>query len=142
MARINFYNADVSYKLSEKRKISKFIKTIFSTEEKSLNQLAIILCSDEYLLSINEQFLKLDYYTDIITFDLSANKDGIVGEIYISIERVKENAENVSALFKNEILRVIFHGCLHLCGYKDKKKSEITIMRQKEDYYLRLFAEK
>jgi probable rRNA maturation factor len=86
--------------------------------------------------------LQHDYFTDIITFDLSVSKNETIGEIYISVDRVRENAMTHSVTFQTELLRVIFHGALHLCGYKDKKKSEITIMREKEDYYLLLFEQK
>jgi rRNA maturation RNase YbeY len=93
------------------------------------------------LLNINKTFLKHDYFTDIITFDLSEGFVEIVGEVYISIHRVRDNARSLRTNVTNELLRVLFHGALHLCGYKDKKKSEITIMREKEDYYLSLFGQ-
>ena len=97
-----------------------------------------VFCSDEYLLAINKQFLKHDYYTDIITFDLGA-EDRIDAEIYISLDRVKENAASFNDQYKRELLRVIFHGALHLSGYADKTKSEITLMREKENEYLKRF---
>ena len=107
-------------------------------EGKSLKNLQYVFCSDAYLLHINQQYLQHDDFTDIITFDLSAGED-IEGEIYISSERVRENAGLHGNSFQHEMQRVIFHGALHLCGYKDKKKSEIQTMRDKEDAYLRLF---
>ena len=91
------------------------------------------------LLQMNRDFLQHDYYTDIITFGLSEKGQPVEAEVYISLDRVKENARIHGATQANETLRVVFHGALHLCGYKDKKKSEITLMRQKEDQYLRLF---
>ncbi len=124
-----------------KNVVKQFVEELFTSENKELRHLTYVFCSDEYLLQINRSFLNHDYLTDIITFDLSEG-EGMVGEIYISIDRVKDNATIHSASFTEEILRVIFHGALHLCGYKDKKKSEITIMREKEDYYLALFAQK
>ena len=87
------------------------------------------------MLEINRTYLKHDYLTDIITFDLSEGPS-TTAEVYISVDRVKENARNNKVSFKNELHRVIFHGALHLCGYKDKKKKEIAVMRQKEDQYL------
>jgi probable rRNA maturation factor len=98
-----------------------------------------IFCTDNYLLQINKDFLGHDYYTDIISFGLAGPGQPVEAEIYISVDRVRDNARNLEQPFRRELLRVIFHGALHLCGYRDKKKSEITIMRQKEDQYLRLF---
>jgi probable rRNA maturation factor len=91
---------------------------------------------------MNRDFLQHDYYTDIITFGLSEKGEPVEAEIYISLDRVKDNAATLKTTFKEETLRVIFHGALHLCGYKDKKKSEIALMRSKEDHYLRLFEKK
>ncbi|CAN5255505.1 rRNA maturation RNase YbeY [soil metagenome] len=114
------------------------VSILFETERLPLKKVNYIFCSDDYLLHINKAFLQHDYYTDIITFDLSEKKL-IIGEIYISIDRVRENAEVNKASFKEEILRVIFHGALHLCGYNDKTKSEVLTMRQKERFYIDLF---
>ena len=95
-----------------------------------------IFCNDKRLLDINQQYLKHDYYTDIITFNLSEEDNKITGEIYISVDRVKENAELLGLSTAAELHRVIFHGALHLCGYKDKTSGEKVKMRGKEDYYL------
>jgi len=142
MPVVRFQYADMpSVSFSEKKRIKRFIIELFFLEGKGLNRIDYIFCSDHFLLEINRSFLKHDYYTDIITFELS-DTDLTTGEIYISVERVKENAAVHGCSFKEELLRVIFHGALHLCGYKDKKKSEITIMRQKEEEYLRLFEKK
>jgi probable rRNA maturation factor len=142
MSLIRFNYTDVPpVSLSQKKLIKEHIKEIFLKEGKQLHLLSFIFCSDEYLLQINNTFLHHDFYTDIITFDLSED-EGTVGEIYISVERVKENAVQHSSTFTNELLRVIFHGALNLCGYRDKKKSEITTMRQKEDYYLQTLHQK
>lgn len=116
-----------------------FIERIFKKEKKGLGTINYIFCSDKRLLEINRTYLKHDYLTDIITFDLSEGL-ATTAEIYISIDRVKENARNNKVSFKNELHRVIFHGALHLCGYKDKKKEEIAEMRQKEDHYLALYG--
>lgn len=139
MAFVKFNYADVEgVALRNKNKVKAFVQTLFSSEKKELKELNYIFCSDEYLLEINRTFLNHDYYTDIITFDLSEG-DGTVGEVYISVTTVRDNAKNHNASFEEEMLRVIFHGALHLCGYRDKKKSEITLMREKEDYYLLLY---
>jgi probable rRNA maturation factor len=114
------------------------IVAIFKKEKVLFDRLDYVFCSDEYLLNINQEFLKHDYYTDIITFDLSGAKE-VRSEIYVSTDRVRENAVSNSTFFKEELIRVLFHGALHLCGYKDKKKEEISLMRRKENYYLAYF---
>lgn len=142
MVNVRFNYADVQpISLKRKKAVKEFIKEIFRLEGKALKEMNYIFCSDEYLLEINKSYLQHDYFTDIITFDLSEG-DETIGEVYISVDRVKENALTHQATFSSELLRVIFHGALHLVGYKDKKKSEITIMREKEDYYLLLFEAK
>ena len=95
-----------------------------------------IFCSDDYLLELNKQYLNHNTLTDIITFELNAPGEPILSDIFISIDRVKENAKTLEIPFKQELHRVIFHGALHLCGYKDKKKEEQKLMRRKEDEYL------
>ena len=140
MPIIQFSYANVSSILiKNKKSIKDLIKQIFLKERKVLGRLQYVFCQDDYLLQINQSHLQHDYYTDIITFNLSDTLDETVGEIYISIDRVKENAKQHQTIFDQEILRVIFHGALHLCGYRDKTKREITIMRQKEEEYLLLF---
>ena len=114
------------------------VVSIFKKEKKELERIDYVFCSDEYLLKINQDFLQHDYYTDIITFDLSESTS-VIGEIYISLDRVTDNAELNKVDFTEEFARVLFHGALHLCGYQDKKKSEIKTMRSKEDHYLTLF---
>jgi rRNA maturation RNase YbeY len=142
MVKVKFNYANVPLvRLYKKRKTKDFIERIFTEEGKQLEQLRYIFCSDNYLLNINKTFLKHDYFTDIITFDLSEGFVKIVGEVYVSIDRVRDNANSLGTNVTDELLRVLFHGALHLCGYKDKKKSEITIMREKEDYYLSLFGQ-
>src|SRR5215210_1127774 len=142
MASVRFYYADVRpIRVNKKRIVREFVGDIFSHEGKELKLLNYVFCSDSYLLTINKSFLKHDFFTDIISFDLSEGV-GTVGEVYISLDRVKENSVIHSTTFSDELFRVIIHGALHLCGYRDKKKSEITLMRQKEDYYLRLLHEK
>lgn len=137
MKKVRFYNADRVLVLKDKKILRDFVEVIFKEEGKALLSIDYIFCSDEYLLKINKDFLQHDYFTDIVTFDLSEGME-TKGEVYISLDRVKENAKLLKITLGKELQRVVFHGALHLCGYKDKKKSEIVLMRQKEDYYLRL----
>ena len=115
------------------------IHELFSQEGILLGELNIIFCDDEFLLGINREYLQHEDYTDIITFDLS-DSSLIKGEIYISIPRIIENAGNLHLPNSLELRRVIFHGCLHLCGYKDKLKPEKEDMKRKEDKYLSLYS--
>lgn len=133
---VQFYIADTKITLKERTKLKGFIISIFLKEGKKINYINYIFCSDEYLLSINREFLKHDYYTDIITFNLSGIQDPINGEVYISIDRIRENAKNLQVSIKSEFHRVVFHGALHLCGYKDKKRADKQLMRKQEDKYL------
>ena len=139
MNLVQFHNADRVLNLKNKRKLKYFIPIIFNDSTKNLNTINYIFCSDEYLLGINKEFLQHDYFTDILTFDLSEDKNAIIGEIYISIDRVKENALMIGKTYVEEIHRVIFHGALHLCGYKDKKPKDIITMRNVEEFYLTQF---
>ena len=133
---ILFHNADTSYILKNKRIISSWITDTIKEEEKQLEEISYIFCTDDYLLKINQEHLDHDTYTDIITFDYT--EDGIISsEIYISVDRVRENAKNLGVAALDEIHRVIIHGVLHLCGYKDKSDLQSQEMRGKENYYLR-----
>lgn len=142
MNRVTFRYADRKLSLGQKTDIQSFVETIFKKEKARLAHINYVFCSDEYLLNINRDFLAHDYYTDIITFGLSEPGEPVEAEIYISIDRVKDNAAQLGISFKEEMLRVIFHGALHLCGYKDKKKSEIALMRSKENHYLSTYISK
>jgi probable rRNA maturation factor len=142
MAKVIFRSADKHLQLPGKTVLKAFIQSIFKKEKQALDSLTYVFCSDDFLLQLNRDFLKHDYYTDILTFGLSEKEQPVEAEVYISLDRVKDNARNLQTTYRKEVLRVIFHGALHLCGYKDKKKREITIMRQKEDQYLRLFEKK
>ena len=133
---IQFYFTDTSVSLLERKRLKLFIKSIFDKKERQLNSLTIIFCSDEYLLNINNQFLQHDYYTDIVTFNLSENINVIEGEIYISVERVRDNALNNNVTVKQELHRIIFHGTLHLCGFLDKTIKAKKVMTFQEDYCL------
>jgi len=122
--------------LKKKSALKRFIESIFKNEGYSLQCINYIFCTDKQVLKINKQFLKHNYYTDIITFELSEQKKPVLGEIYISVGRVKANAALMDEPCGRELLRVIFHGALHLCGYSDKLKGEIKKMRERENYYL------
>ncbi|MCG2612993.1 rRNA maturation RNase YbeY [Terrimonas sp. NA20] len=136
-----FYEEPVT--LRNRNSLKLFLHEIFRKEKKKLSSLNYIFCSDKRVLEINRQFLQHDYYTDIITFELSPAGAPVEGEIYISIDRVKDNARQHDTTFTRELHRVIFHGVLHLCGYKDKSTAQEKLMREKEDYYLnRYFAKK
>lgn len=137
-SKVRFHFITAAPSLKRRKELKAFIVRLFQKEKKKLEGLNYIFCSDEYLLGINRDFLKHDYYTDIITFDLS-NGPATNGEIYISVDRVKDNAKELNQPFSREMQRVIFHGALHLCGYKDKKPADIKQMRSKEDYYIGLF---
>jgi probable rRNA maturation factor len=126
--------------LKHRRKLKSFLASLFKKQGKPLTALDYIFCTDNELLEINREFLKHDFYTDIITFDLTEGI-GITGEVYISTERVKDNARSFETTFEKELLRVIFHGALHLCGYKDKSKAEISEMRQMEERLLKSYGQ-
>lgn len=116
---------------------SEWIEKLILNEEKKVGNINYIFCDDEYLLKVNQDFLSHDYYTDIITFDYVKGKT-ISGDIFISLTRISENASTLSSSFENELLRVLAHGVLHLCGYKDKSDEEEKEMRAKEDFYIRM----
>ena len=135
---IVFNYDDVSFTLRGVRKIRPWISDSITKEKKELGFISITLCSDKTLLSINKKHLQHDYYTDIITFDFCEG-DLISGDLYISIDRVKENAKGERNTMNQELKRVIIHGVLHLCGYKDKTPKDARQIREMEDYYLSLF---
>jgi len=115
--------------------ISNWLSNVALSENKNIDTISVIFCSDDYLLSVNKEYLNHDYYTDIITFDYSVDTE-ISGDLFISIDRVKENSTEFNVPFLNELHRVLVHGVLHLCGYGDKSPVEETLMRSKEDFYL------
>lgn len=139
MATIRFFSEDISFKIDLPRKKTLWIKEVARREKKTIKEINYIFCSDEYLLQLNHGFLKHKTLTDIITFDNSEDKTSLQGEIYISIDRVRENALKFKAAFEVELKRVMIHGVLHLIGYKDKKPSEKTLMRKKEEACLSLW---
>ena len=130
---IHFFQEDITYQLRQRTEIRSWLKLIAKKEKYSVLELNYIFCSDEYLLQINKDFLDHDYYTDIITFDNSEAKGNIESDIFISIDRVRENAKQQKTSLKDELHRVLVHGMLHLTGYKDKTIEENKMMRKKED---------
>jgi probable rRNA maturation factor len=136
MPGINFFEEDITYKIRNKIKLKQWIKDTVIEEGFRLDELTYVLCSDEYLLKMNQQYLDHDTYTDIITFDNSEEEGVITGDIFISIPRIKENAQKFSVSEADELHRVIIHGALHLLGYTDKTAPAKKKMSLKEDYYL------
>lgn len=128
-----------SITLRHRNSLKNFIQLLFHQENVQLQVLNYIFCSDAYLAEINLRYLNHDTYTDIITFHLSQPNKPIIGDIYISVERVKENAIAFQTTFKEELHRVIFHGALHLCGYTDKSNKQKKLMRQKEEFYIKQY---
>jgi probable rRNA maturation factor len=139
MPLIRFFSEDTDFQIRNKKKISNWISFAVSAEKQKLKGLNYIFCSDEHLLPLNEFYLKHNTLTDIITFDNSDIKEGIEGDIYISIDRIQENANKFEESFEKELLRVIIHGVLHLLGYDDKSEKDSKIMREKERYYVSLY---
>ena len=134
---IQFFSEDIDFTVKDKQKIRTWIaETIKAEGFKRVGELSFVFCSDAYLLEINKQYLNHDTFTDIVTFDSSEDEDVIAGDIFISMERIRENASKFSVSQKDELNRVIIHGVLHLCGYYDKKKEDKALMTEKEDYYL------
>jgi len=139
-SKVYFFFDKVRPSLNDRAKLKKDIEKIFSKEGKRLHHINYVFCSDKKLLAINREYLSHDFYTDIITFDLSESGQGVAGEVFISTDRVKENANELKIPFSQEIRRVMYHGALHLCGYGDKTRKEEKEMREKEDHYLRVFG--
>ena len=135
---IRLIRNEVRLRIPAASKIPGWLKAIARKEKARIGELNYIFCTDEFLLSINQEHLGHDFYTDIITFDLSEGKGPVMGEIYISVDRVRENAATFDVSFSMELYRVMAHGLLHLLGYKDKKKEEKAKMRLKEDACLSL----
>ena len=135
---IRFFSSDIDFVLDHPRKTSKWINETALKEKSTVKEVNYIFCSDDYLLTLNQDYLQHNTLTDIITFDYSLSKKELEGEIYISIDRVNENAIKFKRSFEDELHRVIIHGVLHLIGYKDKKNADKALMRKKEEAYLSL----
>ena len=136
---IFFNNADRSTSLRSRTGLKTFINKQCLKEGVHIETLQYVFCSDTFLLDINKRFLNHNFYTDIISFDLSEQKGSLIGDVYISIDRVKENANTEGNLYTHELLRVILHGALHFCGYKDKKPADQKTMRSMEDKWLKAY---
>ena len=137
--KIKFHYLDTSFVFPNRQALKTFLVSLFRKEKSKPESIDFIFCDDAYLLQLNQQHLKHNTYTDIITFPLSSKGEPLVAEIYISIDRVNENAQKFQVPFLHELHRVIFHGALHLCGFKDKTKDDIELMRKKEDQYLKSY---
>lgn len=134
---ISFFSEDIDFTLKQKAKVRSWIGDTIKAEGFSrIGELSFVFCSDDYLLEINKQYLNHDTYTDIVTFDSSESEEVIAGDIFISVERTRENAEKFGVSETDELHRVIIHGVLHLCGYYDKEKADKELMTAKENEYL------
>ncbi len=129
------FSSSTSFRLTSQKRISLWLLAVITSEEKVLKEVSFNFCNDQELLKVNQEFLSHDNLTDIITFDYS-DPSGIMGEVLISTERVKDNALDFDQIFDVELRRVMVHGVLHLCGYKDKSDDEKILMTKKEDFYL------
>lgn len=132
------FNYETDFQLENEIQFSDWISRVILSENKKEGDINYIFCDDEYILEINKQYLDHDYYTDIISFDYSVGNE-LNGDIFVSIERVKENATDFNAPFDEELKRVIIHGILHYCGYKDKSEEDEALMRSKEDEKTKMF---
>ena len=139
MQKISFYSADRKIPLRNRTAVRQFLSSLFLKENIEVDHIDYIICSDEYLLKINEAYLNHSYYTDIITFCLSSPGAPVLAELYLSTDRIKENAKAYSVTYHSELLRVIIHGALHLCGYQDLTASQKKEMRKRENLYLDLY---
>ena len=135
---IQFCTEDITFSLKEKLKHKSWLNEVAKQEGKKILELSYVFCSDDYLLQINQEYLNHDTLTDIVTFDNSENPKKIEGDIFISIDRVKENGEKLGTS-ETELKRVMVHGLLHLLGYKDKKKEDKALMTEKEDFYIKQY---
>ena len=137
---IRFFNEDVPYKLPQKQATRQWLKQQAEAEGYVIGDLNYIFCSDEHVLQVNRDYLQHDYYTDIITFDQSEEEGKIEGDIFVSVDRVTDNANQLATTAEQEMRRVLAHGLLHLCGYGDKTDEEVAHMRAKEDEWLSRLA--
>ncbi len=135
---IQFCTEDITFSLKEKLKHKAWLNEVAKQEGKKILELSYVFCSDDYLLQINREYLNHDTLTDIVTFDNSEDPKKIEGDIFISIDRVKENGEKLGTS-ETELERVMVHGLLHLLGYKDKKKEDKALMTEKEDFYIKQY---
>ena len=138
-AMIRYFQEDIRYELKQKMQNNRWLKMVAGSEMRRIGDINIIFCSDNYILDVNMRYLQHDYFTDIITFDY-CEKDILSGDLFISIDSVRENALFYGTEFVDELNRVMVHGLLHLIGYDDHSEEETAVMRQKENYYLQMKA--
>jgi probable rRNA maturation factor len=136
MPVVRFFEEDIAYKLKHKTSVKSWVNDTIVAEGFILKELNYIFCSDDYLLKVNREYLDHDTFTDIITFDNSEKEKVVIGDVFISIDRIRENAQKFNVTETNELHRVIIHGALHLVGYKDKTAVTKQKMTEKEDFYL------
>ncbi|MFD2999849.1 rRNA maturation RNase YbeY [Pontibacter toksunensis] len=135
---IEFFSEDIDFELNNPDQVSEWIATVIAQHEQELSNLTYVFCSDDYLHQMNVEYLDHDTLTDIITFN-NADEEGIIeGDIFISVDRVRDNSETLGTSFEDELHRVIIHGALHLLGFRDKSKEEERLMRKQEDSSLSL----
>jgi len=132
------FNYETSFELGDEPRYERWIGEIIKSEGKSEGEISYVFCDDEYLLKVNQEYLEHDYYTDIISFDYSVGNQ-LNGDIFISVERIQDNATEFGVTFHEELLRVMSHGILHYCGYKDKSDEEADEMRRKEEEKIKMF---
>jgi len=132
------FNYELDFKLDDEQLFSDWLSKVISSENKREGEINYIFCDDSYLVEINQQYLAHDTLTDIISFDYSIGNE-LHGDVFISVERVIENAQDFKVTFEEELRRVIVHGILHYCGYKDKNKEDEKLMRQKEEEKMKMF---
>ena len=136
---IRYFQEDIRFDLKQKMQNNRWLKMVAGSEMRRIGAVNIIFCSDNYILDVNMKYLQHDYFTDIITFDY-CEKDVLSGDLFISIDSVRENARFYGTEFADELNRVMVHGLLHLIGYDDHSEADIAVMRQKENYYLQMKA--
>ena len=136
---IRYFQEDIRFELKQKMQNNRWLKMVAGSEMRRIGAVNIIFCSDNYILDVNMRYLQHDYFTDIITFDY-CEKDVLSGDLFISIDSVRENAQFYGTEFADELNRVMVHGVLHLIGYDDHSEADIAVMRQKENYYLEMRA--
>ena len=137
--KVHFFSLDTPTKIKNVSGLKYFVESIFRKEKRKLSAINYIFCDDKTILKINKRYLNHDFFTDVITFELSQENEPLMAEVYISVDRVKDNAKELGVSLKSELHRVIFHAALHLCGYNDKKKRDVEIMRNKEEELLSIY---
>ncbi len=142
MSLINFYSEDIQYRLRNKKLINKWLLSAIESESGQVEEISFIFTSDNFLINLNTEYLSHDTFTDIITFQYNEEGDKLHSDVFVSIERVKDNAKLFNQSILNELHRMLIHGVLHLLGYDDKNKTSKQLMTTKEDYYLSLRPER